>query len=146
MADFLPAWPRELGSVAGFVKSRLRGFDRFFKDRPRASMTDGMSNALNIKNQPPRLVEAHLDYFLWAGENGAIGTTLPHQAGPSMGPSFAHGGWQKRMAPAVRRVGAIFLTRRRWRGHARTVRFDFALWGMIICLAMKAGQWTGYAF
>src|SRR3974390_2798844 len=52
--------------------------------------------------------------LLLGGKNGPIGTTLPHQTGSSMGPSFAHGGWQKRMAPAMRRVGAIFLTRRRW--------------------------------
>jgi hypothetical protein len=26
------------------------------------------------------------------------------------------------------------------------VQIDFAMWGMIICLAIKAGQWIGYAF
>ena len=38
MAEFLPAWLRELGSVAGLLSLGIVVFDRFFKDRPRASI------------------------------------------------------------------------------------------------------------
>jgi hypothetical protein len=47
------------------------------------------------------------------------------------------------MAPAMRRVGAIFLTRRESEVMREAVQIDFALWGMIICLAIKAEQWVG---
>jgi hypothetical protein len=41
MADFLPAWLRELGSIAGLLSLGYVVFDRLFKDRPRASITMG---------------------------------------------------------------------------------------------------------
>jgi hypothetical protein len=44
MADptvFLPAWLRELGSIAGLLSLGFVVYDRFFKDRPHASVTMG---------------------------------------------------------------------------------------------------------
>jgi hypothetical protein len=41
MADFLPAWLRELGSIAGLLSLGYVVYDRFFKDRPHASITMG---------------------------------------------------------------------------------------------------------
>jgi hypothetical protein len=38
MAEFLPAWLRELGSIAGLLSLVIVVFDRFFKDRPRVSI------------------------------------------------------------------------------------------------------------
>jgi len=52
MADFLAAWLRELGSIAGLLSLGYVVFDRFFKDCPRASITMGDHGPLVLIANP----------------------------------------------------------------------------------------------